>query len=508
MTDAIRFLLGDALREVSGLDPNLTVLRYLREVEGLTGTKEGCAEGDCGACTVLLVEPSLDEGRDEAGAPRLRHRAVNACIQALPTLAGKQLLTVEHLKGADGRLHPAQQAMVETHGSQCGFCTPGFVMSLAALHRDGGPTDRQEIDDALAGNLCRCTGYGPIVEAARTMMSLPMPEAMPEGAAADGSDVLARLEALRPAGTLAVEGEGRRYFAPRRLEDLAALLAEHPDATLLAGGTDVGLWITKQHRRLDPIVYLGEVEGLRALEVHDDRIEIGAAVTYEAAFAALAELAPDFGEVLRRLGSRQIRNVGTIGGNIANGSPIGDSPPPLIALGSELVLCAAEGAGLTRRRLALEDFFIDYGKQDRRPGEFVERVVVPRPDPAWSFRAYKVSKRFDQDITAVLGAFNLRIEGGRVAEARICYGGMAGTPKRALACEQALIGRSWDEAGLERGRAALAEDYRPMDDMRASAAYRMAVAQNLLTRAFVETTQPGVATRLAGAFAGEEPAHA
>ena len=489
MADSIRFLLGDEPRELDGLDPNLTVLRYLREVEGLCGTKEGCAEGDCGACTVLLLEP---------GQGRLRHRAVNACIQLLPTLDGKQLLTVEHLAAADGRLHPAQQAMVESHGSQCGYCTPGFVMSLAALRRDGGAPDRQAIDDALAGNLCRCTGYGPIVEAARRMAAMPANDDGRPGEA----ETLEALRAMARDGTPAFEAEGRRYFAPKSVEALAALLLEHPDAVLLAGGTDVGLWVTKQHRRLDPIVYLGEVAELRQLEVGEERIEIGAAVTYEEAFATLAEAYPDFGEILRRLGSRQIRSVGTIGGNIANGSPIGDSPPPLIALGAELVL----RRGGERRRMPLEDFFLDYGKQDRRPGEFVERVSLPRPDPDWDFRAYKVSKRFDQDITAVLGAFNLRLEAGRVAEARICYGGMAGTPKRAAACERALTGRPWDEATLERGRAALAVDYRPLDDMRASAAYRLLAAQNLLTRAFIETTRPAVATRLVGPHA--ELAHA
>ncbi len=473
MTGAIRFLLGDEPRKVAGLDPNLTVLRYLREQEGLCGTKEGCAEGDCGACTVVL-------GEEVDG--RLRHRAVNACIQFLPTLQGKQLIAVEHLKAADGSLHPVQQALVESHGSQCGFCTPGFVMSLFALYRDGGARDRGVIDDALAGNLCRCTGYGPIVAAARCM-----------GAGDDGDEaaVLAQLASFDDGEALALEGG---YFAPRTADDLAARLLAYPEATILAGGTDVGLWVTKQHRRLEPIVYVGAVAELRRLEVTAERIEIGAAVTYSEAHRAIAEAYPDFGEVIRRLGSRQIRNLGTIGGNIANGSPIGDSPPPLIALDARLVL----RRGDARREIALEDFFIAYGQQDLEPGEFVETVILPRQASDWRFRCYKVSKRFDQDITAVLGAFNLKLEGGRVAAARICYGGMAATPKRASACEAVLTGAPWSEATLSRARDALAQDFAPIGDMRASAAYRLQVARNLLTKVYVETSEPATATRLVG----------
>ena len=476
MTGAIKFLLGHEPREIADLDPNLTVLRYLREHEGLCGTKEGCAEGDCGACTVVLAEP-------ENG--RLRHRAVNACIQFLPTLHGKQLIAVEHLKAADGSLHPVQQAMVDCHGSQCGFCTPGFVMSLYVLYQAGGAQERSAIDDALAGNLCRCTGYGPIVAAARQMGVAE---------AEDESEVVAQLSALMGERSLSLEAAGRRYFAPRTADELAALLQECPEACLLAGGTDVGLWVTKQHRRLDPVIYVGEVAELKRLEVGPYKIEIGAAVTYSEAHAVIAEAYPDFGEVIRRLGSRQIRNLGTIGGNIANGSPIGDSPPPLIALDARLVL----RQGAERREIDLENFFIAYGQQDLRPGEFVEAVHLPRPTSSWQFRCYKVSKRFDQDITAVLGAFNLKLEGGRVAAARICYGGMAATPKRATACETALIGAAWNEQTLERGRQALDEDFAPINDMRASADYRLRVAKNLLTKAYVETSAPETATRLVG----------
>ena len=493
MRNEIRFLLGDEERRISGVDPTMTVLNYLRREERLTGTKEGCAEGDCGACTVVL-------GALEGGA--LRYRAVNACIQFLPSLDGKQLLTVEHLKGKDGALHPVQRAMVEAHGSQCGFCTPGLVMSMLALQAEGDTLDRGRIDDALAGNLCRCTGYGPIIEAARKMGPL----SSTEGGPLDRVDAASRLAALDTAETLALEASGTRYFAPTSLAELAALTSEHPDACLVAGATDVGLWVTKQHRRLDPVISVGAVAELKRLSVSDGMLEIGAGVTYEDALAAIAGRAPDLAELMRRIGSRQIRNAGTIGGNIANGSPIGDMPPALIALGATLVLRSGE----TVREIPLEEFFIAYGKQDRAPGEFLEAVLVPLTD-AGQLRCHKVSKRFDQDITAVLGAFNIAVEDGVVKSARIAFGGMAATPKRATAAEAAMTGKPWTEATVDAAREALAEDFQPISDMRASAGYRLAVARNLLTRHFIETTVPETATRLVGpgglARSGE-PAHA
>lgn len=479
MADRVRFLLGDQAREVAIADPTLTVLNYLREHERRRGTKEGCAEGDCGACTVALGE--IQDGR-------LVYRAVNSCIQFLPTLQGKQLVTVEDLEGPDGGLHPVQQAMVDCHGSQCGFCTPGFVMSLFTMFHGEAPLDRPAIDDALAGNLCRCTGYGPIIAAAERMRGIGSGDRFAENAAAT-------MEALRRLDESASgRDSGPSYFAPRRVDELAEILLKNPKACILAGGTDVGLWVTKQHRRLDPIVYVGAVEELQRLKVGKDRIEIGAAVTYARLQAAIDSEYPDFGELLRRLGSVQIRNCGTMGGNIANGSPIGDSSPPLIALGARLVL----RRGGERRNIALEDFFLDYGKQDRRPGEFVEMILLPRRDPAWSFRCYKVSKRFDQDITASLGAFNLKLERGRVADIRICFGGMAATPRRAKACEAALKGRPWARETIAAGQAALAKDYAPITDMRASKDYRATIARNLLLKFFHETSEPALETRVVG----------
>ncbi|HEY9549110.1 MAG TPA: xanthine dehydrogenase small subunit, partial [Kiloniellaceae bacterium] len=381
MRGEIRFLLDDQPRRLARLDPTMTVLDYLRQVEHLTGTKEGCNEGDCGACTVVVARPQGE---------RLRYQAVNACIQLLGTLDGCQLITVEHL-AKQGRLHPVQQAMVDCHGSQCGFCTPGFVMSLFAMTRDHAEVpDEATVDEVLAGNLCRCTGYAPIVRAARQAYDHdPRDDAFARSEAA----TLEKLVALRDDEVVEVGDGLRRFCAPASLDALAALYEAHPEATLTAGSTDVGLWVTKDLKRPETVIYTGRAAGLQRLEENGGSLEIGAGVTYTDALALLARHYPDMGEVIRRLGSVQIRNVGTLGGNIANGSPIGDSPPLLIAAGATLHL----RKGRARRALPLEDFFLAYGKQDRASGELVERISLPLPQAGSQFRAYKLAKRFDQD---------------------------------------------------------------------------------------------------------------
>ncbi|WP_374764769.1 xanthine dehydrogenase small subunit [Yunchengibacter salinarum] len=500
MSEAIRFLMDGEIHTLRDVDPTMTVLDWLRYEAARTGTKEGCAEGDCGACTVVL-------GTLSANGETIETRAVNACILFLPVLDGKELITVESLKDREsGALHPAQQAMVETHGSQCGFCTPGFVMSLYALDRQvkagTGDTSLNTVNDCLAGNLCRCTGYGPIIEAAGRLGGGPDHLDRAEQAR------IARLKQIRRDDTLhltwhdPVAGRERQYFAPVTIESLAELVDAHPDATLLAGGTDVGLWVTKQHRTLDTVIHTGNVTALNHMHENADGFTIGAAVTYTAAMDRLGAAFPDLGELFRRLGSTQIRNSGTIGGNIANGSPIGDSMPALIALGATLHL----RKGADCRSLPLEDYFIDYGKQDLREGEFVEAVSVPRlADGAW-FYCHKISKRFDQDISAVMLGLWLDLDGDTVRDARLCYGGMAATPKRARTAETALTGRAFDEAAVADAVAALAADFTPLSDMRASSTYRMRVAGNLIRRAWAEREDGPKATRLVGH--GAEVAHA
>ncbi|MFQ5562429.1 MAG: xanthine dehydrogenase small subunit [Parvularculaceae bacterium] len=482
MSDTIRFLLDGEIREARGVDPTRTVLQYLREDLRRTGTKEGCAEGDCGACTVVIGEL-----RDGA----VVYRAINACIVFIPVLDGKELVTVESLNW-NGALHPVQQAMVDCHGSQCGFCTPGFVMSLFAHYENKMPSDRGAVCDALAGNLCRCTGYGPILAAAERMYELPAAPLRREAA-----ETCARLQSIQRKDDLALSfecpltGVQKRYFAPRSADALARLVEKYPGAVLVAGATDVGLWVTKQHRTLETVIGLSETRDLAEVVEQNGALEIGAMATYTDAQEALTRWSPDIGELIRRLGSVQIRNSGTIGGNIANGSPIGDTMPAFIAAGATLTL----RKGRKRRDIPLEDYFISCGEQDRKPGEFVEKVNLPAPAGDLFYRAYKISKRFDQDISAVCGAFALRIAGGRIESARVAFGGMAETPKRARACEVALNGADWSEATVQAAAAALEADFTPISDMRASAHYRMEAAKNLLLKAFYEW-EANAATRV------------
>jgi xanthine dehydrogenase small subunit len=472
MRGEVLFLLGQEPRSLREVAPTLTVLDYLRTVENLCGTKEGCAEGDCGACTVVLGEP--DGGT-------MRYRAVNACIMFTPSLDGKQILTVEHLQGADGSPHQVQRAMVEQHASQCGFCTPGFVMSLFALHH-GAAADRAAVNDALAGNLCRCTGYRPIVDAALAVTNGKAEDAFAQTA----GETASRLQALNTRERLELRHGGQTWIAPGTIAELAEVLEAHPDAVLLAGGTDVGLWVTKQHRLLETIVTLDAVRDLAAIEEVDGTLRIGAAALYADVLARLEPHYPDFGMLLRRLGSRQIRNRGTVGGNIGNGSPIGDTPPALIALDATLLL----RRGGTERVMPIAEFFLGYRRTALTPGEFIARIDVRLPRAAEQFRCYKVAKRFDQDISAVCGAFNLDVTNGQVRDIRVGFGGMAATPVRVAAVERALIGQDWTETNVRAAMNVLDATLTPISDMRASADYRRMVARNLLFKFFLETTAP------------------
>lgn len=481
--EAIRFLRYGRVVEVTGFHPRATLLDYLRLQERQVGTKEGCAEGDCGACTIAV-------GRVRGG--RVHYEPVNSCIFLLGQADGAEIVTVEEL-ATGSELHPVQAAMVAHHGSQCGFCTPGIVMSLFTLYHEGErPVTREAVNDVLAGNLCRCTGYRPIVDAALAACS-----AQPDDSFSAGSEQRVRdLTALADGEDIFIGDASRFFAAPATEASLAALYAAHPDATLVAGCTDVGLWITKGLADLEKIIWLARVAGLDFIHDSDDALVIGATVTHAQAHSSLAHIDPDLGEIVRRFGSAQVRASGTVGGNIANGSPIGDLAPALIAFGAELELRLGDKS----RIIPLENFFIAYRRQDRAPGEYVRSVRVPKLKGNEAFRAYKVSKRFDEDISAAMGAFKFTLDGRRITGARIAFGGMAGIPKRAAETERALIGLSLDApASWGEALAAIGRDYQPLDDHRASAAYRTTVARNLLFKALSETASGQThATRIVG----------
>lgn len=471
--NSIQFLLNDKIVERTDVSATETLLDFLRLDRKLRGTKEGCAEGDCGACTVLV-------GRLFNG--QLKYESVNACIRFVGSLDGCHVVTVEALAGTDGTLHPVQQAMVDTHASQCGFCTPGFVMSLYGLWMQNPQPNTQEIEKALQGNLCRCTGYAAIIRAAESVSAVG--DLKKDPLVAERARVTEQLLALRD-GKRVVIGEGKQQLIlPANVDDFADVLENNPGATIVAGSTDVGLWVTKFMREIGPVVFLSHLDDLRQISEGGDGLTLGAGVSYTEAYPAIIRHFSQLTELWNRIGGQQVRNMGTVGGNVANGSPIGDTPPALIGLGATVLL----RKGKIRRSVPIENYFIEYGKQDRSPGEFVEAIQIPYLGADDLYGVYKISKRLDEDISSVCGAFRIVLdERGRVKSAVIAFGGLAGTPKRAGAVEQALVGAVWDEGAIEKAIAAFSDDFTPLTDWRASADYRLLVAKNLLRRFYLET---------------------
>ncbi len=469
----IRFVHRGRIAEISSADTTRTLLDWLREEVRCSGTKEGCAEGDCGACTVLVGERAHDDG--------VQWKTVNACIQFLPMLDGKAIRTVEDLKQGQA-LHPAQQAMVDCHGSQCGFCTPGFVMSLVHVYEReracGSTPSRQQLADDLSGNLCRCTGYRPILDAGQRMFELP-------AVAQDDAATAGLLEQLAADPPLAyTDARGARCVVPRTVASLAALREALPDARLLAGCTDIGLWVNKQHKALPVLIATTAVAELARIETRTDGVlSIGAGVTLEAAWGALAERHPELTEMWLRFASPPVRHAGTMGGNVANGSPIGDGAPVLMALDATLLL----QRGARERRIKLDAFYLDYMKNALEPGEFVRAVEVPQP-AFTALRAYKLSKRFDSDISGLSCGLTITLDAqGIVTATRLAFGGMAAVVKRAAHAETAMVGRPWSEDTATAASTALARDFAPITDLRASASYRQRAAANLLRRFWLET---------------------
>ena len=465
----IRFIRRGEVVSLGNVPPDRTLLEVLREDLGCTGTKEGCGEGDCGACTVVLAD---------AQDGQLRYRAINSCIRLAHSIDGMALWTVEDLAAPDGRLHPAQEAMVQCHGSQCGFCTPGFVMSLFGMYQNhvarGQPVTRERAQQELSGNLCRCTGYRPILDAAQAMEKLP-------AAAEADPQLLQKLEQLTQ------QGRGLQpdsaYKVPNNLADLLAARAAHPGAQIVAGCTDVGLWVTKQHRQFAQVLDVTQVRELRRVEDYPHHLAIGAAVTLTDAFAALAADRPQLKTFASRFAGLPVRNSGTLGGNVANGSPIGDSMPLLIALGAHVVLMSQRG----HRELPLEQLYTGYRQNVMAPDEVLAWIKVPKAVPGEMLRAYKISKRYDDDISAVCLVLNLRVSGSQVVHASIGAGGVAATPARATQAEAALRGQPWTAATVQAASAALRAQFQPISDMRASAAYRREVLGNLMQRFWLES---------------------
>lgn len=514
MRDYVTFILNNEVQTFSGLAGDTTLLAWLRRTRGLTGSKEGCAEGDCGACTVVVARPdNTQSGTGPNPDGTIIWRPVNACILFMGMLEGASVTTIEGLSDGAGGLHPCQQAMVDFHASQCGFCTPGFVMSLFAAWCNGEGLQPDAIDDTLAGNLCRCTGYRPIVDAGLSLAS----QSLADHSLADHNLPAAELARRQTEAKLMAEIAHDQtvrladddspspvaFVAPAAADEFTSYYADNPDATIVSGATDIGLWVTKQQRHLPVMLWTGRVAGFTQttqMDDHqmDDQIEtgpymrIGPAVTHQQILSDLALRWPDFAEVMRRFGSLQVRSSGTICGNIANGSPIGDLPPMLIALSAEVELTH----GPHVRRLPLAAFFRDYGVQDRRPGEYVSAILLPLA-PAAHLRCYKISKRFDQDISAVMGAFTITVTDNVITGARLAFGGMAATPKRATHVEAALAGAPFTAASFRAAAAHMADDFTPISDMRASAAYRLQVARNLVVKYGLDLNGAG-AVRLAG----------
>ena len=477
VSGAIRFILNNQEISLTDVKPDTTLLDWLRLDRRLRGSKEGCAEGDCGACTVLIGRLLGDE---------IIYDSVTACIRFVGSLHGSHVVTVEHLRGKDGVLHPVQQAMVDHHGSQCGFCTPGFVMSLYGLWMRDPEPSQTAIEKALQGNLCRCTGYAPIIRAAKAISTYGAPQGDPLWA--ERIALKGKIKAITDGKRVEIGEGAERIVVPANLDDFAAFYEANPGATIVNGSTDVGLWVTKQMRSIGPVVFINHLQELKRIAENDSEVRFYAGVSYSEALPVMAANFPDMGELWNRIAGEQIRNMGTIGGNIANGSPIGDTPPPFIALGAKLHLRRGEH----RREIKLEDYFIAYGKQDRQPGEFVESVTIPLLPVGEKFACYKISKRREEDISTVCGAFRVFVnDHGMVGMARIAFGGMAATPKRAKAVEEALVGRPWTQETVAAAMAVFGEDYQPISDMRASADYRLLTAQNLLQRFYLDSTGHG-----------------
>ncbi len=466
-SNIIEFIFNNKIFKITNPDPNETILNFVRLKLKKTGTKEGCAEGGCGACTIVLGELVKNN---------IKYKAINACIAFLPILNGKQLILVEDLISSDGKLHPVQNAMVKFHGSQCGFCTPGFVMSMFAMYKNNKSLNDEIINDSLSGNLCRCTGYRPIIDAARSLNKI-----IDDDEFVKFKKKTIKLFKKIKIKNLEIKKENKKYFAPNTILELKKILKKYPDAKLLSGGTDLSLEVTKSRKELKKIISLNSIKELDFINNKKNEIEIGAGTSLIEFEKLIKKHYPDFNSILKRYGSLQIRNVGTIAGNIATASPIGDTLPLLLSLDAKIILDGAK----SRELISLNEFFISYRKTRLKKGQFIYSVKIPIYKKN-IFKAYKISKRFDDDISSVCGSFNIEIDKNRIKKIKIAYGGMSEIPKRAKKTEKTLINSIFSEKIFVKAIKNLEIDYKPIDDMRASKSYRMEIAKNLLLKCFLE----------------------
>ena len=466
-SNIIKFIHSERIIEIRNPDPNETLLNFVRTKLKKTGTKEGCAEGGCGACTVVLGELKNND---------INYKAVNSCIAFLPTLAGKQLILVEDLISEKNLLHPVQEAMVKYHGSQCGFCTPGFIMSLFSMFKNYTKLKNEIINDSIAGNLCRCTGYKPIIKAAKSLNSKNKVDHFYK-------NKKKTISLLKKIGneSIAIYNKGKRYFAPRYVSELKKTIKRNTNSQLLSGGTDLSLLVTKDRKDINSIIYMNSIKELNYIKNNNKYIEVGATTPLTDFEIYIKKYYPDFNKILKRYGSIQIRNVATIAGNIATASPIGDNLPLLLALDSKVVL-----QGIKKNKIIpINDFFINYRKTKLKEGQFIHSIRIPIFNKN-IFKAYKISKRFDDDISSVCAAFNLTIENKKIKDIKIAYGGMAATPKRAIYCERVLLKSLITNKIIDKAKNALEKDFAPISDMRASGKYRKIIAKNLLEKCFLE----------------------
>lgn len=484
MNSTISFILDGKITQVNfnsenGLMPTTTVLSYLRKFPNHKGVKEGCAEGDCGACTVVLGEPA----RHRSGGvenDRISYKAVDSCLIFLPMLHGKQLITVENLKSADGILHPVQQSMVEEYGSQCGFCTPGIVMAMFELYKEHPNPSRSQIDDAITGNLCRCTGYRPIVDAASHACTH-------NGVDHFNSDEPRIIEMLKsiPSESIHIKIDNQQYFRPANLGEALLLKQKYPEAIVLGGATDVALRVTKGHELLTELIDISGIEDLKNVKETHSALAIGAGVVMNEVRKSVEKNFPALHQMLNVFASNQIRNVATLGGNLGTASPIGDTLPVLLAYGAKVELQSVN----TKREVSLNDYFLGYRKTLRKPDELITSIIIPKLTNGAIVKSYKVSKRKDLDISTLSAGFSLELDKGVVKSIILAYGGMAVTTKRASATENFLIGKLWERNTIEEAMQIIDKDFTPISDVRGSAEFRKIAARNLLLKFWYETKE-------------------